>query len=156
MLSNKANLISLLILLSALFIVANKFLWANEKTSTTSSSDDELPRDFLTFYHNFHQDSLYQIDHILFPLQGQRSDSLGQNNSYAWSDTTWKLHHPISFLGTTYEQVFQIAPGFITDIVYSEKYNLSMIRRFVRTSNSYQLVFYKEMGPVIESSSGGE
>ena len=44
-----------------------------EKPVMPSPEGTSLPDDFQTFYDKFHTDSVFQMSHIIFPLQGQPS-----------------------------------------------------------------------------------
>lgn len=151
MLSKKIKLIFLLVTCAAVLFVVKQINLTNEEPDKQATKSQKLPKGFLQFYDTFHQDSSFQLQHILFPLQGHQTDSLGNTHPNTWQPDSWKQHRPISFLGTTYQQVFEVVPGFITDIIYSEQYSLTMIRRFVETGDTYMLVYYKELGPAIST-----
>lgn len=81
----KINLIVLMCLFSISFIACkNKKAAPAENEANLTKSEIE----FNQFYDDFHADSLYQVQHIEFPLAGKTS--LGQDTF--WEAETWKIH----------------------------------------------------------------
>ncbi len=48
------------------------------------------PEKFDRFYQKFHNDSIFQVSRIKFPLQGYTIDSTGRHN--AWKKENWVMH----------------------------------------------------------------
>ena len=50
-----------------------------------------IPReDFNTFYNKFHDDSVFQIDRVKFPLKGYAMDT--SESQLAWEKNSWVMH----------------------------------------------------------------
>ena len=64
-------------------------------------AESSVPMDFMDFYMKFHQDSIYQMEHIQFPLKGMPAMAidLAQDsiNNFYWQEEEWKVHKP--FMG---------------------------------------------------------
>jgi hypothetical protein len=67
-------------------------------TEPTATDSLSLPEDFLVFYKQFHKDSAYQMDHILFPLAGlpTDADTLSKPQHYRHKREDWILHKPFN------------------------------------------------------------
>ena len=73
------------------------------KTESSESPDVvpeavELPQDFLDFYEEFHADTLFQLNHISFPLSGKPAS--GQFSidltDFKWTREGWRIHKRIA------------------------------------------------------------
>lgn len=106
----------------------------NEAEATKLFSSD-LPEDFLSFYMQFHTDSLFQIDHIVFPLKMKRDSS-------AYLAEEWSMHRPFSDQDGEYEQSFVNMNGLIIEHIISTNQIFRMERRFVKSDGSYNLIYY--------------
>ena len=62
------SVVSIFIFMALIFTNCNRQKEAKESLSKEVSK--ELPADFVAFYEKFHQDSAYQMAHIIFPLEG--------------------------------------------------------------------------------------
>lgn len=61
--------------------------------------------EFQDFYQKFSTDSVFQMEHIVFPLEGMRSpkDSLDIiDPNFRWQQDTWKIHKPYDDMNGTY------------------------------------------------------
>lgn len=106
---------------------------ATEDLSEMFSS--ELPEDFLSFYMRFHTDSLYQIEHVIFPLQ-MKADS-----SYFYPED-WRMHRPFADQGGEYQQGFININGLIIEKIVSANQVFRMERRFSKSGGAYNLIYY--------------
>lgn len=61
----------------------------------TSSQQQESFKDF---YQRFHEDSLFQVTRIQFPLPGINTDSMELDDTvFFWKEESWKTHNlPVS------------------------------------------------------------
>ena len=76
--------------------------------------------DFYAFYQKFHKDSIYQIDHISWPLEGLPSDADSAtiaSGTFYWTRDNWRMHKPFDFEMSEFKR--QINP--INDIMVSEQ-----------------------------------
>ncbi len=83
---------------------------AVEMTEEYESEEEGLPPDFLAFYQRFHDDSLYQLEHIIFPLQGipaEADSATIVDGRFRWQKEDWIMHHPIEDSRTQFSRKFQ-------------------------------------------------
>jgi hypothetical protein len=70
-----------------------------------------LPEDFNKFYNRFHEDSSYQMAHIIWPLEGLPNskgdgDTLAPGRFY-WQKAEWKRHKHFTDPGNNFQQWFE-------------------------------------------------
>lgn len=121
-----------------------------EVFSNTSLSLDEtqrLPEDFESFYVKFHDDSLFQMSHILFPLRGlpTNADSMTvAGGNFHWQESDWKLHKPFNSKKGEFQREFLSLGDVITEEIYT-KDGFGMQRRFLKTDDEWYLIYYAAM-----------
>ncbi|MDX1685735.1 MAG: hypothetical protein R3275_10905 [Saprospiraceae bacterium] len=135
------------------FLLITVILLGACKNRTDSSSENlmnetpgELPDDFTTFYKKFHEDTAYQMRHIIWPLPGQPSmlDSLGQfeDDKFYWERSEWIHHKPYS-PESQFNRDFEIISDFIVNETFThQEMPIHVLRRFAKTSDGWQLIFY--------------
>ncbi len=79
-----------------ILLLSTTYFWScggsGEQAATHTNKifdiESNVPVDFMDFYMNFHQDSLYQMEHIQFPLRGMPSMALEMSqdsiNDFRW------------------------------------------------------------------------
>jgi len=107
--------------------------------------DQTLPDEFIVFYEKFHSDSLFQINHINFPLEGARKAS-GNNIKlmipFKWELTNWLLHKPFDDHNATFERkYFKVGPVIIEKIQDRNNF-FAMERRFSKVQGEWYLIYY--------------
>lgn len=109
----------------------------------------EIPESFWTFYQQFFTDSLYQIEHISFPLQGVPSftdlDSIGEG-SYFFHKDSWNLHKPFT-PDSTFQQEFVIVIDMIEERIFDRTESFQMKRRYAEVQGSWNLIYYESLNP---------
>ena len=95
----------------------------NPKTDENSSNATSLTgiADFDNFYYRFHSDSIFQINHVQFPLQGIPSNA-GEleidETTFRWKKEDW-VHHNL-LTNPSFESNFQILDeSLITEYILS-------------------------------------
>ncbi len=106
-----------------------------------------LPADFLSFSEKFHTDSLFQMAHIIFPLDGQVGEPADRVEDFKWNSDEWLLHRPYDDMGGTYEQSYFMVNNVVVEKIFSTIGDFSMERRWAKLGDSWNLIYYKEMGP---------
>jgi hypothetical protein len=106
----------------------------------------DLPADFAAFYAQFHQDSLFQIQHIHFPLEGlpEHADPefIGDEAFY-WSPDQWVFQKSGFKESANYEVVYSnLADILIEEKITEKKYGLVVIRRFAKSGDGWNLIYY--------------
>lgn len=123
----------------------------------TAIAADTLPGDFVTFYDRFHQDSAFQMDHIMFPLEGLPNSS-GDNDTltsdrFFWQKANWKLHKPFTDPGQHFTQWYEVPNDRIIEHwIQMNGTNLYMKRRFAKLEDGWYLIYYQGLRPTIRES----
>lgn len=114
--------------------------------------------DFSAFYERFHNDSLYQMEHILFPIDGFPSamdTSLASIPDFRWTEDLWRMHRPFKFEGSGFKQELNVfGDDVVTEQVIHETGSFAMMRRFARIDGEWYLIYFADMNPVKKQDSG--
>jgi hypothetical protein len=119
-----------------------------EQTSSTAAN---LPEAFNTFYEKFHQDSLFQINHVIWPLKGEKGvqtdTSTTEIQAYSWTPETWIMHHPIDYSNNDYvREVSMMGDFMVIEIVKTKLYGYGIERRFAKQADGdWALIYYSDM-----------
>lgn len=110
--------------------------------------------DFNKFYDQFFQDSLFQVQHINFPMEGlpdnavEYGDSLG---NFRWTAENWRMHRPIDFEQTKFEQNFQtLGDELIIENIIDPTVGYGMMRRWAKIGGEWSLIYYVGLNPIRE------
>ena len=124
----------------------------SEKAYQNSVFDAEssVPMDFMDFYMKFHQDSLYQIEHIQFPLKGMPAMAidlpLDSINNFYWQEEEWKVHKPFMGNEDEYLKEFRkISDHLISEFIIEKQMGYGMERRFSKLGGRWYLIYYMDM-----------
>jgi len=119
---------------------------------TTATSSVQVPADFEAFYEKFHQDSQFQMAHIVWPLQGRHSVTKDSTSSevqpYTWLPGTWAMHHPIDYASGDYIRDLQMfSEIMVIERIRLKAYNYGLERRFARQPDTkeWALIYYSDM-----------
>ncbi|MCS7037097.1 MAG: hypothetical protein RMJ33_09635 [Saprospiraceae bacterium] len=120
--------------------------------SSTLSAAADIPADFLAFYRQFHADSLFQVQHISWPLPGQTTEetpdgALHRKSTY-WERENWRFQRAVDFSTGEYRQQLRAVEGqyVVETISYAAAPNYALERRFMRrTDGAWELVYYADM-----------
>lgn len=138
---------------------SNIFLWAVvimlmmqaiscKRSAATAGSGG----DFETFYERFHQDSLYQMEHIAFPISGMPSftdEESAADPNFRWTPENWKLHKPFNFKDSEFKQSFRvIGSNVVEETILHQQGQFGMVRRFGLVSGEWNLIYFADMNPV--------
>ena len=127
----------LLILLTLIFV------GCKEKESDRETK--VLPPDFESFYENFHNDSLFQMSHINFPLEGAtraKGSNLDVMIPVKWEKENWIMHKPFNDHNNTFQRDFFMVGPVIVEKIADKNQFFSMERRFSKFGNEWQLIYY--------------
>ncbi len=103
--------------------------------------------DFEKFYEQFHADSLYQIEHITFPLDGlpglvmEQSDSL---SNFKWRKAGWKYQKKVDFESGLFNQSLSDTNGTITELICDND-GFCLERRFAKIGRDWYLIYFVDM-----------
>lgn len=118
----------------------------------TLPTADEVPADFRTFYERFHADSLFQVQHISWPLPGQTTEETSEGElkrkpTY-WERENWHFQRAVDFSAGEFKQQLHTVEGqyVVERISYAAAPNYALERRFMRRSDGeWELVYYADM-----------
>lgn len=122
----------------------------SDKTASAAITDleAELPDDFEDFYLRFHEDSTFQVSHVLFPLRGlpTNADSATiTSGSFHWQKENWRLHQPFNPNdGEFFREFLSLSDELVTEDIYT-KDGFGMQRRFMKTDGDWYLIYYSAM-----------
>ncbi len=113
---------------------------------------DEVPADFRMFYQQFHADSLFQVQHISWPLPGESTEETQEGEfkrkpTY-WERETWRFQRAVDFSAGEFQQQLRTVEGqyVVERISYAAAPNYALERRFMRRSNGeWELIYYADM-----------
>lgn len=99
----------------------------------------ETPAGFDAFYNKFHQDSLYQMNHILFPLKVKDDQSL-------WQAEDWEIHHnPLQDTVNVRRKINSMS-GLVIEVIYHVQGFFLIERRFMPTGEGeWQMIYYTQL-----------
>ena len=102
---------------------------------------------FSAFYRKFHQDSLFQIARISWPLNGNYvQDSTGQAVELGHELADWTMHRPFS-TGQDFVQEFQpLTDDLIIEEIKARAGKYKIERRFARLTGGWHLIYYNVSG----------
>lgn len=105
---------------------------------------DQLPESFRTFYNKFHEDSSYQMEHIVFPLEGLPDHADPEDvkiNPFYYTADQWILHKLFDPKTNTLVYL-ELGGVIIEERITESKYGLTIIRRFANSSSGWRLIYY--------------
>ena len=137
----------LLVLCSVLSLI-----WACQSNDQASSDNSqEIPEDFMLFYRNFHSDSIFQIEHINFPLEGLPSYADPKDlvdGKFYWQKEDWTFQKSIDFEFSDFERILMPINAFIIEeTILHKTEKLAIRRKFVKFGDDWSLSYYTGLNP---------
>ncbi len=118
----------------------------DENIIEADTSLSQLPQDFVDFFNKFHTDSVFQMNHIVFPLEGAISAPESKNDSmipYRWRQDKWQLHHVYnSYNGIFTRKFYLINSDLIIERIVGVNALFKMERRFGKLNDGWNLIYY--------------
>lgn len=126
--------------------ITNPTITANYEV-VEQAQEMTLPDDYHTFYDMFHSDSVYQMERIVFPLAGltQSKDSAQIAESIQWTAQDWRIHKPFDSQNGTFERVFTITGGVITETITANGGLFSINKRYAKLNGEWYLIYYQDL-----------
>ncbi len=113
-----------------------------------SEAESETSSDFMEFYIQFHEDSIYQMEHIVFPLEGvpRRGEDGMLPENFKWEKKDWKLHKLFDDMdGKFVQYINEVNENLVIDQIAEVKGNFAMERRFAKIGKDWKLIYYAAM-----------
>jgi len=112
-------------------------------------ADEGMPPGFLAFYRRFHEDSLYQLEHVIFPLQGipaEADSATIVDGRFRWQKEDWVMHHPIEDAGTQFSRSMKkVNDDIVIENITVAGGQYGMQRRFSKFDDDWYLIYYAGM-----------
>lgn len=138
----------------SLIILMLAFCFTGCKQKSDSSESGGTPlyetKEFIEFYEKFSTDSAFQMEHVVFPLDGIRAPENEQDSTaltHQWQREDWIIHTNFDDAnGTFSKEMLDLAGKMVIEYISDESGTFSMERRFAKLSDGWNLIYYKEMG----------
>ncbi len=132
-----------------LLLLVLAFQACNQKESTTPTTKEvltsEVPSSFLDFYQKFHSNPEFQMQQIIFPLDGHVVDEETQQRmAIKWEKDSWTLHHTFDDHGGTFQREFVNFDDIIIEKISDRSGKFNMERRFSPLNGSWHLIYYSQ------------
>jgi hypothetical protein len=111
-----------------------------------TSIEPSIPDAFYTFYDQFHQDSAFQMDHIIFPLSGEPAYDSLRSEDFVWEKKDWVMHRPFDDNNGTFDRQWYDVNSVIIEKISDSSGRFTMERRWAKMGGDWALIYYKEMG----------
>lgn len=136
-----------------LFSCQNQSAPSISTSQSDASSQGEVPADFEMFYRRFLSDSLFQVAHIVWPLQGQRLETLADSSAsqltqHSWTPEDWIMHRPVDYSEGHYARELEMLGDLIIlERIRVKAANYGIERRFARQPDSgeWALIYYSSI-----------
>lgn len=129
-----------------LLVFACKNQPADNTGSLPINADEELPEGFSDFYQRFHLDSAYQMEHIIFPLEGIPDNAdleTIQSATFRWQKENWQLMRPVDYQMSEYRRDFiPLTREMVLERIIHKSGEFGMVRRFAIISGDWHLIYY--------------
>ena len=114
-----------------------------------------LPKDFLDFYEKFHRDSQYQVEHIVWPLQGDASEQIDSTHykkvGAQWSPEAWRMQRLNYNPNDYHRDVQMLGDVLVIERIRAKAANYGIERRFARQSEGeWALIYYSDMQEMVK------
>lgn len=139
--------------LSMLFVACKR-----EGANSDSANSTGNYSDFEAFYNRFMTDSLYQIGHIVFPLEGipDHADSTNiRGTSFRWTKEDWVMHRKFDPANSGYKVEFiPFGDDLMVENITHHSGQYGMMRRFAKLNNEWHLIYYVGMNAIQKKQDG--
>lgn len=108
--------------------------------------------EFYAFYQSFHMDSAFQMDHIIFPLEGLPanvdSETL-ERRDFKWERENWNLHYPIDFETSEFRrEIIPVSEDIVVEKIVHRNGQVGMLRRFAKIGDDWYLIYFADMNRI--------
>ncbi len=122
------------------------------KEEAVAEEQSALPEGFTTFYQQFHSDSIFQMEHIVFPLEGlpDNADSLTlARQDFHWLPENWRMQRQFDFgMSDFRRELIPINENMVVERIIHKSGEMGMVRRFALVGNEWNLIYYTGMNRI--------
>ncbi|MCF8244898.1 MAG: DUF4348 domain-containing protein [Saprospiraceae bacterium] len=142
-----------------IFILFVFFACKNTADKPTAASADstetpELPAGFSDFYQKFHSDSVYQVEHIVWPLEGLPNNADSATvaaKTFRWMPEDWRMQHQFDFQVSEYKrEIVPLTETIVMERIIHQSGQFGMIRRFAIIGGDWHLIYYAGVNRLIQ------
>lgn len=123
------------------------------RNNAGAGKTDAIASDFSAFYDRFLTDSLFQIEHVQFPLEGipDNADSADvADGNFRWLRETWKMHRKFDAKATGFSVKLEpFGDDIITEHIIHESGQYAMLRRYAKTDGEWRLIYYAGLNSLV-------
>lgn len=129
------------------------FACKNEpKAAAITTEETPLPAGFTEFYQRFHTDSIFQMAHIVFPLEGlppQADTKALADKSFRWQAEDWQMMRPVDWQMSEYERIIlPLGSTLVEEHIVHPESGIGMKRRFSVIGDEWHLIYYAGMNRI--------
>lgn len=140
-------------IITALLLAALLFSACGPNTDSAAATPGmpvEVGDDFRAFYDRFLTDSVYQLEHIQFPVPGLPNNATGDDPDFRWTRESWALHRPNDADQTGFSSRFTpIGDDLVVEQLVHSGSGMMLERRFARLDDeNWYLIYYAGMNPL--------
>ena len=126
------------------------FACGQEVETPSSMNNSEVSNDFAAFLEEFLQDSLFQMEHTLFPLEGipDNAEASEMDGRFRWQKKDWRMHRPWSAQSSSFDSEFKrLSSDLVVEKIVHHGSGYAMLRRFARLDGEWMLIYYAGLNP---------
>lgn len=142
-------LIILLLSAAALLTACRPSDPSHEQISSDPAAD---LGDFYSFYQSFHLDSAFQMEHILFPLEGlpaNADEATIASGDFRWQPEDWKLHRPVDYETSDFQrELIPISNDIVVEKIVHRSGQTGMMRRFTKLGDEWYLIYFADLNRI--------
>jgi len=125
----------------------------SDNTEIADPPSAKLTNGFIQFYDRFHSDSVYQMEHIVFPLEGIPAgleDGIIPEN-FTWQKEGWKIHKLFDGSDGKYVQTLdEVGNALVIDQIKDVAGDYGMQRRFAKMGDEWFLIYYAGINALVK------
>ena len=134
---------------SALFIACRPS--EPSQRSPKQGPEEELG-DFYGFYQKFHQDSAFQMDHIMFPIEGlppfADAATIAEGN-FRWYPEDWVIQRPVDYENSDFQrELISLSEDMVVEKIKHRNGQVGMMRRFVKMGDEWYLIYFADLNRI--------
>lgn len=124
------------------------------------ATESSLPEDFKVFYQRFHSDSLYQMEHIMFPLEGlpDKADAATiAADTFRWTPENWRFQRSVDYEVSDFtRRIIPLNEVMVREYIVHKTGEFGMERRFAKIGGEWYLIYYAGLNRFAKPDSTSE